>query len=151
MQSTRIMSIDGRATGPALGQRLRAPVLVAAAAGLVCAAVLLGDPTTPGGLLPVCPTRLLLGLDCPGCGTLRMLYALLHGDLAAAARYNALTLTALLLAMPVYVVWTYRRMTGRRTLRWHGTRWAVPVVIVLTSAWFVVRNLPFSPFTALRV
>jgi hypothetical protein len=151
MQATGINSVDGRAVGPAVGQRLRAPVLVAASAVVVCAVVWLGDPTTPGGPLPVCPTRLLLGFDCPGCGTLRMLYALLHGDLAAAARYNALTLAALLLAVPVYAVWTYGRVRGRRTLRWHGTRWAMPVVIVLTLAWFVVRNLPFSPFTALRV
>ncbi len=151
MQSTRVFPADNRPVVPTVGQRLRAPVLVAAVAVLVCAAVWLGDPTTPGGLLPVCPTKLLLGVDCPGCGTLRMLYALLHGDLAAAARYNALTLTALLLTVPVYAVWSYGRMRGRRTLRWQGFTWAVPVVIVLTSVWFVVRNLPFSPFTALRV
>ncbi len=151
MQTTGTDLIDRRALAPAIAQQLRAPVVVAASAVVVCAVVWLGDPTTPGDPLPVCPTKWLLGLDCPGCGTLRMLYALLHGDVAAAARYNALTLTALLSAVPVYAVWTYGRMRSRPTLRWHGARWAVPVLIVLTSAWFVVRNLPFSPFTALRV
>jgi hypothetical protein len=76
---------------------------------------------------------------------------LLHGNLAAAARYNALTLAALTAAVPVYAVWTHERVQGRSILRWHGHRWAAPVAVVVVSAWFVVRNLPFAPFTALRV
>ena len=138
-------------TRPPIRRRLLGPVLVAAAAGAVCTAVELCDPTTPGGVLPVCPTKLLLGIDCPGCGTLRMLYALLHGDLSAALRFNALTLTALALAVPLYAAWAYGRVRGRRILRWHHHRWSAPVAIVAISAWFVVRNLPFGPFTALRV
>ncbi|MGC2655072.1 MAG: DUF2752 domain-containing protein [Mycobacterium sp.] len=132
-------------------QRLGAPALVAAAALTVCAVVWVCDPTTPGGLLPVCPTKSLFGLDCPGCGTLRMLYAVLHGDLPAAVRFNALALTALLSAVPVYAFWAYGRVRGRRLLRWSDFRWTAPVAIVVISAWFVVRNLPFGPFTALRV
>ncbi|EUA36348.1 hypothetical protein I549_1211 [Mycobacterium avium subsp. avium 2285 (R)] len=71
-------------------QNLTAPVVVAASATVLCAAVWAGDPTTPGGPLPVCPTKALLGVDCPGCGSLRMVYALMHGNLLGAARFNAL-------------------------------------------------------------
>ncbi len=151
MQPRRRALTSRPATAALIGQRLRAPALVAAAAVLVCAGVWLCDPTTPGGLLPVCPTKSMFGLDCPGCGSLRMLYAVLHGDLRAAVRYNALTLAALVLAVPVYAVWTYGRARDRRILRWDGLGWPVPVAVLVTSAWFVVRNLPFSPFTALRV
>jgi hypothetical protein len=42
------------------------------------------DPTRGRPILP-CYFHLLTGLDCIGCGTTRMLYALLHVDLAAAA------------------------------------------------------------------
>jgi hypothetical protein len=34
---------------------------------------------------------------------------------------------------------------------WQHLRWAAPVTLVLTLAWFVVRNLGFGPFAALYV
>ena len=71
---------------------LAAPLVVAASTTLMCAAIWVGDPTTPNGPLPVCPTKALLGIDCPGCGSARMLYSLMHGNLVAAARFNALGL-----------------------------------------------------------
>ena len=58
-----------------VSQGLGAPLLVAATSTLVCTAIWVGDPTTPNGPLPVCPTKALLGIDCPGCGSLRMLYS----------------------------------------------------------------------------
>ncbi|MGC7322706.1 DUF2752 domain-containing protein, partial [Mycobacteroides abscessus subsp. massiliense] len=74
--------------------RLAAPAVVAGAAAAGCAAVWFGDPTTPGGVLPVCPLKALTGLDCPGCGGLRMAYSLMHGDVLGALRYNAVGLVA---------------------------------------------------------
>lgn len=132
-------------------QRLRAPFGVVAAAALGCAAVWLGNPTKPGGPLPRCPTKMLLGIDCPGCGSLRMLYSLLHGDLLAAVKFNALALIALVLLVWAYAVWTYGRIVGRRVLSWPDHRRAAPVALAAVSVWFVVRNLPFGPFPALRV
>ncbi|HEY0229106.1 MAG TPA: DUF2752 domain-containing protein, partial [Mycobacterium sp.] len=58
---------------------LGAPLLVVASTTAACVAIWIGDPTTPHGPLPVCPTEALLGIDCPGCGSLRMLYSLMHG------------------------------------------------------------------------
>ncbi len=130
---------------------LGTPSLVGALAAGTCAAVWIGDPTTPGGFLPVCPTKALLGVDCPGCGALRMLYALMHGDFAAALRFNALAVVALGLLAVAYATWTYGRATGRQVRGWQHHRWAAAVTLVLVSLWFVVRNLPFAPFTALHV
>ncbi|MCV7031237.1 DUF2752 domain-containing protein [Mycobacterium sherrisii] len=130
---------------------LGAPLLVAGVATVVCAAIWLGDPTTPGGPLPVCPTKALLGIDCPGCGSMRMLYSLLHGDLLAAARFNALGLAAVALLVWAYVVWAYGRVTGRRIRSWQHQRWSAAVVLTLVAVWFVVRNIPFAPFSGLYV
>lgn len=132
---------------------LTAPLAVVGAAGLACAAIALGDPTTPGGPLPVCPTAYLLGIDCPGCGSMRMVYSLLHGDLAAAARFNAVALVALPLLALAFVTWTVGRWRGRRVeaLAWQRSRWAPLVALAVFSTWFVIRNLPFEPFTHLRV
>jgi hypothetical protein len=136
---------------PLTRSRLGAPLGVALGAGLVCGAVLLGDPTTPGGPLPVCPTKALLGIDCPGCGSLRMLYSLLHGDVVGAARYNAFGLVAVALLVWAFGSWTYGRVVGRRITSWQHYRWSAVIALVLVSVWFVVRNLPIAPFTALYV
>jgi hypothetical protein len=131
--------------------RLGLPLLVGALAVGGCAAVWIGDPTTPGGFIPVCPTKALLGVDCPGCGTMRMIYSLLHGDLVGAVRFNAVALVAFGLLAVAYATWTYGRFTGRQIKGWQHHRWAPVVALVVMSAWFVVRNLPFAPFTALHV
>jgi Protein of unknown function (DUF2752) len=130
---------------------LGAPLLVAASTTLVCAAIWVGDPTTPNGPLPTCPTKALLGIDCPGCGSLRMLYSLMHGDLFAAARFNALGLAALVFVVWAYAAWTYGRVTGRRITSWQHGRWSAVVTLTLVLGWFVLRNIPFAPFTGLYV
>ncbi|OBJ06577.1 DUF2752 domain-containing protein [Mycobacterium colombiense] len=130
---------------------LGAPLVVAASTTLMCAAIWAGDPTTPHGPLPVCPTKALLGIDCPGCGSLRMVYSLMHGNLLAAARFNALGLAAVVLLLWTYFAWTYGRLVGRRIRGWQHGRWAAVVTLSLVLAWFVVRNIPVAPFTALYV
>jgi Protein of unknown function (DUF2752) len=138
---TRQMSVRG----------LGAPLLVAATSTLVCAAIWAGDPTTPHGPLPVCPTKALFGIDCPGCGSLRMLYSVMHGDLLAAAKFNALGLAALVLLIWAYVVWSYGRAVGRRVPSWQHHRWSAVVTLSLVCAWFVLRNIPVAPFNGLYV
>ncbi|OSC42688.1 DUF2752 domain-containing protein [Mycobacterium decipiens] len=131
--------------------RLGAPLVVAVSTTLVCAAIWVGDPTTPNGPLPVCPTKALLGIDCPGCGSLRMLYSLMHGNLLAAAGYNALGLVAVVLLVWAYLAWTYGRLVGRRIRSWQHHRWSSVAALSLVVLWFVVRNIPVAPFSALFV
>jgi Na+-transporting methylmalonyl-CoA/oxaloacetate decarboxylase gamma subunit len=80
-----------------------------------------------------------------------MLYSVLHGDLAAAVKFNALALVALVLLVLAFAVWTYGRVVGRQIWSWQQYRWSAAVTMVLVSVWFVVRNLPFAPFTGLYV
>jgi hypothetical protein len=65
-----------------------------------------------------------------------MLYSLLHGNLLAAAKFNA---------------WTCGRVFDRRIWSWQHHPWVPPVTIAVVVAWSIVRNLPFGPFPALRV
>lgn len=130
---------------------LASPLAVAAAAAGGCAVIWMANPTVPGGFLPVCPTKALLGIDCPGCGSLRMIYSLLHLDVESAIRFNALGVVAVLLLVWAYAIWVYGRVAGRRIRSWQHLRWSAPAALVLTLAWFVVRNLDFGPFPALHV
>lgn len=131
--------------------RLVAPAVVAAAAGAVCGLVVWADPTTPGGPIPTCPTKALFGIDCPLCGSSRMLYALLHFDVPGALQYNAVGVVAAVLLVAAYVSWTLRSARGHRTGRRQRARWAPVAVAAILAVWFVIRNLPFEPFTGLRV
>ena len=45
---------------------------------------------------PKCPVYLLTGYKCPGCGSQRAFYHLLHGDIATAFKYNPLMLMIVL-------------------------------------------------------
>src|SRR5438309_10494082 len=48
------------------------------------------DPAS-AGIFPSCPLHYLTGLYCPGCGSLRAIHALLHGNLSGACAMNPLT------------------------------------------------------------
>jgi Protein of unknown function (DUF2752) len=82
---------------------------------------------------------------------MRMLYSVMHGDLFAAVRFNAVALVALALLVVAYGAWTYGRVTGRRISGWQHYRWSAVATLVVVAIWFVVRNLPFAPFTGLYV
>ena len=63
------------------------------------------DPST-SPLAPPCLFTAIFGVLCPGCGSLRALHALAHGDLKAALAFNtpmviALPLVALLFLIPL--------------------------------------------------
>lgn len=142
-----MQTVKGRLATVQLG----APLGVAAVGVCACAVVWMADPTVPGGILPPCPTETILGLNCPGCGSLRMLYSLLHGDVLAAVRFNALGVVAVLLLLWAFGAWTYGLLVGRGIPSWQHRRWSAAVALALVIVWSIVRNLPMSPFDALHV
>jgi len=131
--------------------RLAAPAGVAALSACVCAAVVWADPTTPGGPIPPCPTRALFGLWCPGCGSSRMLYSLLHLDVPSALRYNAVGVLAVVVLLWSFAVWTVGRARDRRYVQWYQWRRSPQIVLVIVLCWFVIRNIPAEPFSSLRI
>jgi len=88
--------------------RARAPLAAGAAVLAATAFVALVDPNEPGHY-PLCPTQYLTGLDCPGCGGLRAVHALAHGDVAAALDHNVFIVLVLLPACVVlWLAWLRR-------------------------------------------
>ncbi|MFE0043553.1 DUF2752 domain-containing protein [Streptomyces albireticuli] len=129
------------ATARAVARRLTAPLGVgtgvAAAAGYVAAV----DPHRPGHY-PACPLLRYTGLYCPGCGGLRGLHALCHGDLAAALGANALAVAGYAAFALLWAVWTVRALRGAggvSPLPRPVHRWALGALVL---AFTVVRNLP---------
>lgn len=131
--------------------RVAGPAVIAAGIAAVSTVVWFADPTTPGGLIPPCPTNALLHINCPGCGSSRALYSLLHGDLPAALHYNAFGVVAVVLLLIAFATYTIGLWRGRPVRSWQNWRYTPMVALVATVIWFVIRNLPFAPFSALKV
>ncbi len=123
---------------------MAAPALTAAAAGLGCAYLAVVDPNDPSAPMPMCPTKLVTGLDCPACGGLRMVRALLHGQWSTALRANAFLLLALPLAVVVWARW-YRAAARGRRYRWPARPSYAYAIAALAIVWMVLRNLPAWP------
>jgi hypothetical protein len=127
-----------------------APLGVAAAGVCGCFLLTLADPTTPGGPTPLCPTKAIFGIDCPGCGSARMIYSLCHLDISAAISYNAVAFVGLLLLMWSWVVWLGKAF-GKRLPNWQDWRYSSITVGVVIVVWGIIRVLPFEPFRSLQV
>lgn len=137
-------------------------VLVAAVAA--AAVVTFGLGSAGGILLPPCPFRVLTGLACPGCGSVRAMQQLLHGNLIAALDLNPLAV----LLLPL-VVWQLAKMalSGiasrglRGRTRWGRNvanrglwspleaRWSAGIVLGAVASFWVLRNVECFPFTLL--
>ncbi|MFM8155096.1 MAG: DUF2752 domain-containing protein [Actinomycetes bacterium] len=129
------------------GRRLLAPLLTGALTLGALGYLFAVDPNEPGHY-PLCPAKALLGIDCPGCGCMRGLYALTHGDLAAAADHNLLLLLAVPIALVLWVRWLMRAWRGvspavsMRAFRLRNRVMIIALVAIL--AFGVVRN--FVPY-----
>ena len=73
-----------------------APLLVSAGLAAGATVVLRNvNPYVAGNPLPSCPLYALTGLYCPGCGSTRCLYSLVHFDLPGAMAMNPLLVISL--------------------------------------------------------
>jgi len=119
------------------------------AAGAVAAILLrIFDPAT-SGVFPPCPVRYLTGWYCPGCGSLRAIHQLLHGNLQAAWAMNPLAvilLPFLLYGLASHVLLEFRGRGLPQTFLPAVWIRALCVVIILFG---VARNLPLHPLNLL--
>lgn len=91
------------------------------------------------------------GYQCPGCGGQRAFKALLHGDLHAAASNNILVfiLVPTLLYCYFILVETYWIKNSSWSSKMQIPSFFGYLFVVLLGVFFVLRNLPFHPFTLL--
>ncbi len=115
-------------------------ILLVAALLLVLGLVYYALDPSSSTLFPRCTFLSLTGYKCPGCGSQRAVHALLHGDLAAAFRYNAL----LLIAIPWIALCLFAESRRTRNPRLYA-RLNAPLLIWLFLAmvliWWLLRNI----------
>lgn len=97
------------------------------------------DPSQ-SGVFPRCTFLSLTGYKCPGCGSQRAIHALLHGDVAAAFKFNAL----LLISIPWIGLCLFAEGVRLRYPRFYD-RVNAPLLIWLYLAmvlvWWLLRNI----------
>ncbi len=127
---------------PTRGQLLRAPVQSLVVLGAATVAVHLRDPHVSGSW-GFCPSRLLFGIDCPGCGGLRAVNDLTHLDLGAAASSNLLFFASLPFIAWVFVAWLRSAWRGERYQPAFVRRpWPAYTLFAVAIVFMVVRNTP---------
>jgi hypothetical protein len=133
-----VRCVSERGAGFSRRRRTYTALATGAAGAAVLAYVGIVDPHNRDSLFPPCPFKLLTGWNCPACGGLRMTHDLLHANLSAAVVDNIF----LLAGMPAVLAWFFWRRSASKPAM---TRAALVVVIVATTAWTVVRNIPGFP------
>ena len=127
----------------------RVQMILLAGVGLCCAVALFLFEPGVSKLFAPCPVHALTGFHCPGCGSLRVLHQLLHGDVVAAFGLNPLMV--LLLPFIGYgMLCSFAEVVFKKSLPTVFIRafwiWLLLAVIV---GYGIVRNVPVYPFTLL--
>ena len=129
-------------------RRLLAPLAAVGILSAGCAYVYAVDPNQPGQPYLACPTQAIFGVDCPGCGATRGVYALLHGDIPRMLDHNLLLLAFVPIALVFFARWVTFAWSGKRpavTRRQSTRQQRVSIaVLVAVLAFGVVRN--FVPY-----
>lgn len=120
-------------------------VLLTAITVGITAVVFFFNPSTHA-FYPVCQFHRLTGLNCPGCGMTRALYALLHGDFSTALHDNALVIIGLggLAVRGGWYLWN--KFCSRENYKILPDKYLWLLLLVVALIFTVLRNLPAFRF-----
>ncbi|MGL6225040.1 MAG: DUF2752 domain-containing protein [Thermoguttaceae bacterium] len=104
-------------------------------------------PTDYG--FPSCPTRTVLHLYCPGCGSMRAVHFFLNGNIKESLRYNPLVILFLPVILVLLIRFWYETFTKRSLLLPYERLFNYFLLIVILL-FCVARNVPLSSFDLLR-
>jgi len=107
------------------------------------------NPASPANqFFPKCPFRLLTGMQCPGCGSTRACYQLVHLHPVAAFKLNPLFMLTLPFIVYGFLGYTKSAITGQPQRRLFVPSFYLWTWLVLMIFFWVFRNTPWYPFVS---
>ena len=107
------------------------------------------NPSSPSNqFFPQCPFRMVTGWQCPGCGSTRAFYQLLHLHPVAAFKFNPLMVLTLPFLIYLFVLYTRSVVTGAPRPQLRMPNKYLWVWIGLLFVFWVFRNTSWYPFVS---
>jgi len=107
------------------------------------------NPASPANqFFPKCPFRLLTGMQCPGCGSTRAFYQLLHLHPVAAFKLNPLMVLTLPFIVYGFLGFSRSALMGRPQRRLFIPPIYLWAWLVLLVFFWIFRNTPWYPFVS---
>ncbi len=119
-----------------------------AAGGIIVGMLFVFDPATTA-MFPPCPVRYLTGWYCPGCGSLRAIHQLLHGNLQAAWAMNPLAVIFLPFVAYGLASRALLEVSGHELPRFFVPAFYIRALGIIVILFAIARNLPLYPFNLL--
>lgn len=131
-------------------KEIRAAVIVLILLILLAGTLFLYYHNPKGELMLACPVYFLTGYYCPGCGAGRACYALLHGQLYQAFRYNPVLIVLLPWLGLYYAACGLQWLIyGRERVSIHIPGWIPKAILLIFVLFGIVRNIEVYPFILL--
>lgn len=130
--------------------RIAAGILIPLAMLIPAVFIWIYDPVHPGRFpeFIFCPFYKLTSFYCPGCGTTRALYELMHFNFINAVHDNALTILMIGPGVLYLLIREYLHFVLNRKLLPAPVfkPWMTIMVIVVLLLFTICRNIPVEPF-----
>jgi hypothetical protein len=107
-------------------------------------AILLFFNPSEHSFYPICLLHATTGLQCPGCGSLRALHQILHGNVVAAFKFNPITVLAVPLAIVIAIRMLVLKMRGK-SVRFEVRPLCLWAIVGLLILFTFIRNFVMGP------
>ena len=127
--------------------RIKSFILIA----IIIAAIILLYKINPStsSFFPSCPVYTITGLYCPGCGSLRALHQLFHGNISNAFGFNPLMVIALPFIAYSFLSYILDGITGKTLPKIFIPAFYIWLILGIILLFGILRNIRIYPFILL--
>lgn len=93
-----------------------------------------------------CVYKKLFNIYCPGCGTTRMIKAIIRLDLYKAFRYNPLFFILFILLLVYFCINVYRYIINKKLIL--PSKKVITILVITLISYMLLRNIPLFSFLA---